>query len=72
MKLKAAVIYLMSFSGNLLEKLGAKNLWRICIPPETQSGDLQDALSREMMLLRFEPPYLVTQWQWWAWGSVNP
>jgi hypothetical protein len=43
MKIKAAVIYLMFFSGNLLEKLGTKNLWRICILPETQSGDLQDA-----------------------------
>ena len=43
MKIKATVIYLMSFSGNLLKKLGAKNLWSFCIVPETQSGDLQDA-----------------------------
>jgi len=43
MKIKAAVIYLMFFFGNLLENLGAKNLWRICILPETQSGELQDA-----------------------------
>jgi hypothetical protein len=42
MKIKAAIIYLMSFSGNLLEKLGAKNLWSFYILPEIQSGDLQD------------------------------
>jgi len=33
----------MSFSGNLLEKLGAKNLWSFYILPETQSRDMQDA-----------------------------
>jgi hypothetical protein len=29
MKIKEAVTYLMFFSGNLLENVGAKNVWRI-------------------------------------------
>jgi hypothetical protein len=71
MKIKTVIIHLMSFSGNLLEKLWSQKSLEDLYSARDSKWGPAGRRSGEMLLLSFQPPYLVTQWQWRALVSVK-